>query len=168
MKYRRIVFSLFLFFAVVVGVTVGCFFWGYQAYRVGTPWDDGSTVVDGTIVPGLYEKQYRARREQNPDQVDQYLWFDTLSFIGLIVPTEQGERDGSLYVRGLDAAGEFDPYCEGGYLVEKPYLVIEKGGQPFSWEELKPGDIVRVVYLGGVKPLSGVTTYEPIYMEVLN
>ena len=74
-----------------------------------------------------------------------------------------------LYVTGLDASGKFDAFCQSGYLAQTPGLIIEKNGQPLAYEDLRPGDIVRTVYLNGdAAQLIAPATYHPIYIEVLN
>ena len=105
MSVKRLLLGLFLFFAAIVSVAVGCFFWGYHAFRLGNPWEDGYTVVDGVMVEGLYMKQYHDRQEKYKDSVEKYLWFDTNSFIGELKETEESGIRNSLYVTGLDASG---------------------------------------------------------------
>ena len=169
MSVKRLLLGLFLFFAAIVSVEVGCFFWGYHAFRLGNPWEDGYTVVDGVMVEGLYMKQYHDRQEKYKDSVEKYLWFDTNSFIGELKETEESGIRDSLYVTGLDASGKFDAFCQSGYLAQTPGLIIEKNGQPLAYEDLRPGDIVRTVYLNGdAAQLIAPATYHPIYIEVLN
>ena len=61
------------------------------------------------------------------------------------------------------------PFCQSGYLAQTPGLIIEKNGQPLAYEDLRPGDIVRTVYLNGdAAQLIAPATYHPIYIEVLN
>lgn len=168
MSRKRLTLALFLFFAAIVGVTVGCFFWGYHVFRLGNPWEDGYTVVDSTMVYGRYVRQYNERREKYTDSVEEYLWFDTASFIGELKETEgSGIRD-SFYISGLDASAKFDAFCQNGYLAQTPGLIVEKDGQPLTYEDLRLGDIVRVVYLAGTRPAVAPATYYPIYIEVLH
>ena len=116
----------------------------------------------------MYNEQFQYRRTEYQDDFERYPWFDTISFIGEIIPYSEDYAGDKIYIRALDASGSSDAFGSNGWLAQQDGLVIEKDGEALQWEDLEMGDILRVVYLTGVMPLPALPTYYPIYIEVLS
>ena len=164
MKKPRWIFAGSLYVIVTVAVAAGCFLWGYHANQVVLPED----VIDGEADERVYNEQFQYRRTEYQDDFERYPWFDTISFIGEIIPYSEDYAGDKIYIRALDASGSSDAFGSNGWLAQQDGLVIEKDGEALQWEDLEMGDILRVVYLAGVVPLSAPATFRPIYIEVLS
>ena len=82
MKKTRWIFAGSLYVILAVAVAAGCFLWGYHANQVVLPED----VIDGEADERVYNEQFQYRRTEYQDDFERYPWFDTISFIGEIIP----------------------------------------------------------------------------------
>ena len=137
---------------------------GVSCHQVVLPED----VIDGEADERVYNEQFQYRRTEYQDDFERYPWFDTISFIGEIIPYSEDYAGDKIYIRALDASGSSDAFGSNGWLAQQDGLVIEKDGEALQWEDLEMGDILRVVYLAGTRPAVAPATYYPIYIEVLH
>lgn len=167
--------GLCLFLLLLVGAGTGGFLWGRQAGRIVNP----SSVPlkmeefggpEHIQLTEQYYSQYYSRLEQGkPPLYENLFWFDVSTIIGEIEETGLGTLGDAFSVKCLDAAGEYDPF-QGDYEVEpsdweRPPVLYE--GEAISWNDLRPGDRVKVVYLNrGLVPLVDIGV-EAVRVEVL-
>lgn len=155
--------GLCLFLLLLVGAGTGGFLWGRQAGRIENP----SSVPLETEEFGSeriqlmeqYYSQYYSRLEQGePPLYENLFWFDVSTIIGEIEETGLGTLGDAFSVKCLDAAGEYDPF-QGDYEVEpsdweRPPVLYE--GEAISWNDLRPGDRVKVVFLNEIVGVEAV------------
>ena len=110
-------------------MAAGCFLWGYHANQVVLPED----VIDGEADERVYNEQFQYRRTEYQDDFERYPWFDTISFIGEIIPYSEDYAGDKIYIRALDASGSSDAFGSNGWLAQQDGLVIEKDGEALQW-----------------------------------
>lgn len=150
--------ALGLLALALTGFATGGFLWGRQTEKLIAPWD----VWGDMSLAEACVRQEQQLREADPSGRS-LPWFSVSYSIGQVV---REEGSGCYLFTACNAAGE-EGTNNGTYYLTEPAQVLYRG-EPYPWEDLRPGDRLRVAMGDETLPAIAFPTVTPLRVELLD